>query len=176
MKLRRLSLVLALVLLAAFLVVAPVQAGRTVKPVTFCWTELTTWDWQERGVGATLHVDWLLEGPLASDDDSRVCGFLSWTQEISVVFNPELFWWGPITGHWRMVVPQADGSLAGWEGVSRVHPQQDPIKWPKAWVARGTGNGFGRYKNMRIEWTVMGVPPTCEEGVIFSGQITENSP
>jgi len=175
MKTRRLSLVLMLVLLAALLVVAPVQAGRKVASFTFHCNGSVVWSW--RDTGSATHFLIVIAGPTV-DGDARVTGNLTWNLLATGVWpNPHNAnsmpgtVWGPGTGNWRLVTP--DG-LSGWEGTVGTQPQTDPAKWQDANVWRAKGNGFGVYKNMRIEWAVFPLPdPAVVSDWVFEGQITE---
>src|SRR5512139_2277330 len=147
MKVRKLSLVLALVVLSAMLLAAPVQAGRTHISVTFQPTETAAMDFPNcRWTGPVLHCGWLVDVPTLGNEP-EVTGTFSLTMDDALVVYPNAHsstepggpGWGPITGTWQLVT--AEGA---WEGRAHMFPMYSEVgKFPKSWYMKGSGNGTG---------------------------------
>ena len=184
MKMRKLSMLCALVLLAAAVLVLPVQAGRTVTPFTFQQTGVTV-DFPYYVVtGAIDHLVMVMQGTVVSTEPRLNGGTLtSVLHGVGVYPNPHNVIggssWGPIPGTWQIITTGPGVPPSGWEGICQVHPWSYPAKSPDVMVVRATGNGFGAYKGTHIEWSYR-FPwpfngPADLELVVFSGEISENS-
>lgn len=167
MKLRKLSMLCVLVLLATAMVVAPVQAGKTVTPFTF------EFDWDTAVItevrtytGVMFHSDWSMTAIMISTEPKVGSGELFMELQGAILPDhphslPECLkgagCWGPGPGTFRIVVPPSTGQPeSGWEGTVRLNPWADPSKWPNSGLVTFTGNGFGLYKNMHITFTSNG--------------------
>jgi hypothetical protein len=150
MKTRRTFVLLALVLLAALLLAAPVQAGRKV---TEFLAASVSWDYtligesttggvlhqQIRGVETMRATDPRFEGTLTTD---FVCiGLPGHPQS-----DPTGASWGTCNYTWRL---EATGS-SGWQGVAHGYPQTDF----RVLMMKATGQGYGEFSGMKIEWTI----------------------
>jgi hypothetical protein len=183
MKLRKLSMMCALVLLTAVLVV-PVSAGKTVTPIAFKWSNLVSVvcppeDWPL--TGKVQHFGCTIGAVLKSyGDDMRLDG-ASLTESIKGATslsnphpNPTGGGWGAVTGNWRIVASAPGVSESGWSGVLNCNPWSDPLKWPDAALVRYHGTGFGIYKNTSIDFSGFAPPTVAWGDVLWQGEISEN--
>jgi hypothetical protein len=172
MKVRKLMLVAALLMLSAALLAAPVQAGRAHTPITFSPTKTAAMDFPNaRWSGPVLHVDWLVDVPV-NGSGPQVTGRFSLTMHALVVYsnahvepNPEGSGWGPINGTWKLVTEQGT-----WEGTVHMFPMCKIEEFPKSFYMNGRGNGTGAYENMHISWGVSAVSWDTQDWD-FSGEI-----
>ena len=175
MKMRRLSLVLVLVLLAALLLVVPVQAGRTVTafvhvPVHLIGVVFADESW----TGPVLHGHYVIKAWV--DGGPKLAGELTWTcQEVSVTPNPHdpNGFWGTAPGTWKIIISAPGQPLSGWEGTVSHPPAK---QGHENLYARG--NGFGMYKNMHIEWAIIDGMTLFTDPYYtawMSGQYSENA-
>jgi hypothetical protein len=177
MKARKLSLVLALVVLSAMLLAAPVQAGRTVTPFTFQMTDVVYELPKYVMTGPVGHFIFVAKGTVVSGDPRLDGGQLTITWHGPEVYpnpHPVILGtaWGPVPGKFEIILPGEP--LAAWQGSTSWPPWSDPTKWPDTLMARGRGNGVGAYKNMHIEWRTLTPTQIPLESVAFSGEISEN--
>jgi len=172
MKVHKLFSVVLLVVCSAMLLAAPVQAGRATTPVTFQITDMSI-GYTERMAGPISQRVWLIEGPVASDD-GRLVGYLTWNLYVTCVWPnahnasapPDLVW-GPVSSDWQIVTSAPGEPLSGWRGTAHTRPQIDPAKWEGINNYRATGNGFGLYRSLHIEWRL------DPNDMIFVGEISE---
>lgn len=175
MKVRRMSLVVVLVLLSAILLAVPVQAGRNMSQFTFHLTRIDVDYFIPReNTGAVFLFAWGIAGPVEGSGDNRVNGTFTWDVKSTTIlpnshYDAANYGWGPGTGTWRIA---SEDGFSGWEGNSIAFALGD-LKPSNPFRARGVG--FGKYKNMQIEWTVMLNIPFDPSQFVFSGEISENS-
>jgi hypothetical protein len=181
MKVRKLSLIVALVVLGAILLAAPVQAERTVVPYTCEYEEILEESYGWYQTGGVLHITGLIRGKMSCDTPMLDGGTMVTTIKIAYVPgnphpDPVGLGWGPVVGKWRMEVPTTAGQpTSGWQGVIHQHPWSDPDKWPEVMVLWSSGNGFGLYQGMHMEGTVVGgTTPTQDQ--VLTGTISLNKP
>ena len=165
MRTRRLSLVFALMFLAALLVVAPVQAGRTVAEF-MAYTDFISDSPSERTTGIVGHShNSVVERTHATDP--RFEGLLTTDWECIALYdhpgivegNP----WGPCKINWQVEVTDSDG----WEGVGHLYPQSDF----RVRVLKCAGQGYGQFTGMRVEWAIS--LDFYQEPYYITGRITE---
>jgi len=181
MKMRRLSLIMLSVLMIAVVLVSPVLAGRATTPVTFQLQDpalAITW----RDTGAATQSIWVFTGPVTSSDD-RLTGDMTWTLRVTMVWpnahNANVLpgtVWGPADCEWQIVTSAPGEMPSGWRGTAHTQPQVDPAKWDDVNIYRGTGNGFGLYRGMHIEWRLD--PNTADPEhptFVYVGEISENT-
>jgi hypothetical protein len=150
MKLRRLSLVCAMLLLVMTMLVLPVQAGGPPKTTFIAYN--TSFDYFTSVctyTGKSSHcINSFGEGIGA--DDARFTGSLTAVAHCSGpgLNHPQAteIGWGPCDGTWRLDVPVLGG---WWEGQLSALPQAD---YRNGGIARGIGKGYGAFKGLTVEW------------------------
>jgi hypothetical protein len=185
MKIRRCVSVCTMVLLAMALMVVPVSAGKTVTPIAFKWSNLTSVDcppddWPLTGM--VQHFGCTIVAVVTSVGDDMRLNNAVLTESIKGATalknphpNPTGGGWGAVTGNWRIVTSAPGAPESGWAGELHCNPWSDPIKWPDAGVVRYHGTGFGIYKNTSIDFSGFAPPTVAWNDVLWQGEIKENS-
>ena len=183
MKLHKLSSIIILVLLSAILLAAPVQAGRTVIPFTFGWTDIYADFLSYRIVGTVEQFSYIFTATIVSEeprlDGAKLTMYGYCTRQLDSPHPPDPALgggWGPTYGTWSIITSAEGEPASGWQGVSHIPPQGEPARWPDFVLQyRASGNGFGEYKNTRLTYTCF-VPPYGDwPTFIYSAELTVDS-
>jgi hypothetical protein len=159
MKLRRLVMMCALVLVTLIMVAIPSSAGKGATPIS---ATLLNPDWGQyinpKDAGVTLHARVIFTAILASSDDRLNNGVFSWDTQGLQVPNPNInipdSFWGPSNGVFRIVTSLPGEPESGWEGTMSIYPQANTDKYPRSYATHAVGNGFGIYKGLHIKFSV----------------------
>jgi len=148
MHIRRLSLSVALFLLAALFVLLPAYAAAPPSAAFTAYNTTYADHVDLRYTGAVEHRSGYVHMDILATD-ARFTGSMSMDFGCIALYDHpqalDYMPWGPCPFTWRLGT-----AAAGWEGVGRIYPQSDA----RVLLTKATGNGYGAYRHMKIEWTM----------------------